>query len=438
MKISLKSNISALKSQRMLGRGLADIEQTSRSLASGSRINRASDDAAGVSLSSKLLAKNKILSQSLLNLNDGVSVSNIMSSSLLELSSITTRIGELAEQSANGTFTDKQREALDSEAQALRDEYYRIANTTEFNGVKLFTDTDGQKIRLLVGNTTAAGALYLSMPNITGQTGTEDVTVTNTTTTTTGDGILNISNTKTSLSDFSLTQYELLLKGDFNNDGITDIMGQSTHIETGKSRIEVRVSDGVGGYTTSTVVDFAGNFQGTLAIGDLTNDGVLDMTVDGRVWTGDGDGSFTYLGVDFTQIAGVLADFNNDGNLDVARYDTPDGQIELKYGDGSGGFGATITTSAPGITWPSVNNKGVSSGDVNEDGLEDLLIVDNSVIGAEVFLNNGDGTFTRGQALSNGSALGQDGELVDLNGDGNLDMIQSGIFLTTIISSRSV
>lgn len=128
--ISLLRNVSSLTSQRSIRHSVRAIEQTSRSVATGNRLNSAADDPASLSLSMKLEARERIVSQSLLNVANGISVTNVMRSALDEMSNVTARISELAEQAANGTFTDNQREALNSEAQALRKEYYRLALNT--------------------------------------------------------------------------------------------------------------------------------------------------------------------------------------------------------------------------------------------------------------------------------------------------------------------
>jgi len=106
-------------------------------LSSGQRINRAVDDAAGLSVSSALNVKSRIFGQAMRNLSDGVSLLSIADQALGSLSDIVQRQRELAEQSANGTLSAAQREALDTEAQALALEYSRIVETTYFNGLNL-------------------------------------------------------------------------------------------------------------------------------------------------------------------------------------------------------------------------------------------------------------------------------------------------------------
>jgi len=120
------------------------LDQTSRELSniferlsSGQRINRAVDDAAGLAVSTALNVKSRIFNQAIRNLSDGVSLLSIADQALSNLGDIVQRQIELAQQSANGTFSSAQRAALDEEAQALSQEYERIVQITSFNGLKL-------------------------------------------------------------------------------------------------------------------------------------------------------------------------------------------------------------------------------------------------------------------------------------------------------------
>jgi len=125
---------------------LRKLNQTSDSLmkvqerlSSGFRINRASDDAAGLSVSSILNAKSRIEAQGIRNLSDGISLFSIADQAVGSLKNILGRQIELAEQSANGVVSASQRGALHEEAQALRSEYNRILETTKFNGINLLS-----------------------------------------------------------------------------------------------------------------------------------------------------------------------------------------------------------------------------------------------------------------------------------------------------------
>jgi flagellin len=137
MSVVLGKNISSLQAQRRLGESTSALTQVYERLASGQRINRASDDAAGLSIATTLGAKSRVLGRASLNLGDATSLLTIADSALGAVGSVLTRLGELAEQAANGTYSRTQRTNLNNEFQALQREIRRIAESTEFNGLKL-------------------------------------------------------------------------------------------------------------------------------------------------------------------------------------------------------------------------------------------------------------------------------------------------------------
>lgn len=138
MPISIGSNIASLRAQRALATVSEGQSRTFERLSSGLRINRASDDAAGLSVSASLNTGSRVYSQAQRNLSDGVSLLSIADGAASQLENILERQLELAELSANGVYSDTQRQALDVEFQALADEYNRIIDTTEFNGTQVF------------------------------------------------------------------------------------------------------------------------------------------------------------------------------------------------------------------------------------------------------------------------------------------------------------
>lgn len=135
--ITIGSNISSLKAQRQLNRSSEALSTVYERLSSGQRINKASDDAAGLAVSDALRANTKVYTQANRNINDGVSLLQIADSALNELSNILTRQKELATQAANGTYSGRQRKALQSESNALVNEYNRIVQSTSFNGLSV-------------------------------------------------------------------------------------------------------------------------------------------------------------------------------------------------------------------------------------------------------------------------------------------------------------
>jgi flagellin len=115
------------------------LSRTYERLSSGYRINRASDDAAGLAIADSLKADQRIATVAVRNANDGISTIAIADAALGQIGDVLARLGELAEQSANGVYTTSQRSALANEFTALGSEIERIAVTTKFNGVTLLS-----------------------------------------------------------------------------------------------------------------------------------------------------------------------------------------------------------------------------------------------------------------------------------------------------------
>jgi flagellin len=115
------------------------LNSTFQKLSSGQRINKASDDAAGLAIADALRSNIRVGQVAVRNANDGISSIGIADASLADIGNVLSRLAELAEQSSNGTFSVSQRSALQNEFTALGSEVERIAVTTEFNGVKLLS-----------------------------------------------------------------------------------------------------------------------------------------------------------------------------------------------------------------------------------------------------------------------------------------------------------
>jgi flagellin len=141
MAITLGSNIASLQAQRRLGIATGSLASVYEKLSSGQRINKASDDAAGLAIADSLRADGRVATVAIRNANDGISTIAIADSALGEIGNVLSRLAELAEQSANGVFSNVQRSALANEFTALGSEIERIAVTTTFNGVKLLSGT---------------------------------------------------------------------------------------------------------------------------------------------------------------------------------------------------------------------------------------------------------------------------------------------------------
>lgn len=162
----IQHNMAASNANRMLGNVVTNQSKSTEKLSSGYRINRAADDAAGLSISEKMRGQIRGLDQASTNAQDGISLIQTAEGALNETHSILQRMRELSVQAANGTETDDDREAIQSEITQLQDEINRISETTEFNTKSLLDGTfstkfqiganAGQTISVSIGNMNTA------------------------------------------------------------------------------------------------------------------------------------------------------------------------------------------------------------------------------------------------------------------------------------------
>ena len=137
MALRIFTNLSSLNSQRAMSINNARLGSSLERIATGIRLQRSGDDIGAMSVSESLRGDITALKQGAKNLNDGISMIQMADGALNEQSSILIRLREITTQSATGTIGDTERATLQLEFSALRSEFDRIANTTEFNSRKL-------------------------------------------------------------------------------------------------------------------------------------------------------------------------------------------------------------------------------------------------------------------------------------------------------------
>lgn len=150
MSLRIATNTQALSSQRFLGLNKLSQDRALERLASGNRINRAGDDAAGLAISEKLKAHIRSMEQATRNANDGISMIQVAEGAMNEASNILIRLRELSIQAASDTIGDTERQFVNKEVQHLKAEIDRISAGTEFNGMKLL-DGSTQALEIQVG-----------------------------------------------------------------------------------------------------------------------------------------------------------------------------------------------------------------------------------------------------------------------------------------------
>jgi hypothetical protein len=232
-----------------------------------------------------------------------------------------------------------------------------------------------------------------------------------------------------------------VVAGDFNKDGHMDFVVANG----GTNDLWIYFGNGDGTFRLPQVIPLTKGLTPIyIATADLRGIGILDLVVAESdtstigVLLGNGDGTFgieqEYL---LPQPPGALVidDFNHDGKLDIVSVMVTSNTAvqNVQYlatllGDGTGAFGTPIITFNPPPGFYSTATS-IASGDVNNDGLPDVLITGPGLENSQVYLNAGDGTFTPGPTLIENDALDilMGGILADINGDGCVDAVVANL-----------
>ncbi len=162
MGLRVNTNIASINAQRNTAQVTSRLARNYQRLSTGLRISTAADDAAGLAISERLRSQVRSLGQASRNANDGISLVQVGEGALNEVSNILVRLRELAIQSANGSSSTADKDTIKEEFSSLVDEINRIAQSTEFNGIKLL-DGSSSSVTFQVGINTDPGIDQLNV-----------------------------------------------------------------------------------------------------------------------------------------------------------------------------------------------------------------------------------------------------------------------------------
>jgi flagellin len=282
MPLYINTNVSSLNAQRQLNKAGMGVDTAMERLSSGSRINSAADDAAGLAISNRQTSQIRGLDQAVRNANDGISLIQTAEGALSETTNILQRMRELSIQSANGIYGDNDRATLDAEVQQLVSELDRIAETTSFNGQNILDGSTG-KIELQVGaqsnqtigfEVAAVDADTLGMGSLSADVVSDEISAT--------------------FNAVSLSDQDVLING------------QSIGAISAGSTVEdlvTNINDNVNGVTAETAVELTASSVGTGVVG--TTASVVTLT--------NNDGTTQAVEIENTDSLQDYADAVNEG-----------------------------------------------------------------------------------------------------------------------------
>lgn len=402
--------------QRRLAEATSSLAANYEHLSSGLRINRASDDAAGLAVASVLSSKSRVYTQSLRNINDGVSALNIAQGATSGMTDILQRLRELAVQSANGVFSLTQRLSMDKEAYALTNEYNRIIGSTSFNG-RMVIDGSLSEFRIQAGCGAEESVSFGLGQSLSRNTGTGSFS-----------------------AGFSYAygaNVSGMAQGDLNGDGKLDVV---TSLADQSVRIQFGNGDGTFAAPITLQVQTGSN-PGSAVIADFNSDGRLDMAVQSQdtfdfstaylnIYINQGQGQFSSQPtqtISFNSSGGTMrsGDLNGDGVIDLAVADLGENNLLFFRNKGNGSMDSPAVIASLGISPADFEIR-----DINSDGTQDIVacggIGGPSHGWVTALRNNGNGTFQQVQSYDLGVGIAVWGvELGDFNHDGWIDMVAS-------------
>ena len=157
------NNVNSVNTQNSLATTNAAMSKSLEKLSSGLRINRAADDAAGLSVSEGLRSQIRGDTMAQRNANDGLAMLQIAESGTQEITNSLQRMRELAIQSSNGTYTDTDRKYIQNEFTALKSEITRIAQATNYNGLELLSNTSTTSFQVSSAKSGSSSTISFTM-----------------------------------------------------------------------------------------------------------------------------------------------------------------------------------------------------------------------------------------------------------------------------------
>ena len=334
MAITINTNVTAMTAQRNLNNASSSVADSMAKLSSGLRINSAKDDAAGMQISNRLTNQTNGLNVAMRNANDGVSMAQTAEGAMSESTTIMERMRELALQSANGSNSDKDRDAMQKEMGELQSEMNRIADTTSFGGQNLLDGSFGEKSFQIGANSNetqelglmdvSSHALGRDFKNL--KAGPDAVELQGGTSTSDGKFSLGVNGTNHDISitkDMSADDLKSKLNNidGVSNIGVTEVEREITALTKGTSAVT-----GLGAQATAaSTTDVTG-----LAIKANSGD-TIDLEIDGTTITLNE----TALTDKNTLMSAINDALVEDGNTNVTASATANTGFTLNSADGS-------------------------------------------------------------------------------------------------------
>lgn len=258
MGLRISTNIASEMVQKNLKETSRDETKSLEKLSSGSRINSASDDAAGLAIATKLKAETTSMRQATRNANDGISFVQSAEGGLGEVSNILIRLRELSIQSASDTVGEDERGFLDLEYQQLTSEVDRIANSTKFNGKDVLNGEGAEVLDFQIG-TNAGEENRIQFDTSSSNATTSNLGISGTGVNEKGDALSSISNIDEAINLVSGQRANLgAIQGRLQM-SVNNLENQTVNLEQARSAIQdVDVASESAKLASSSIVKSAG------------------------------------------------------------------------------------------------------------------------------------------------------------------------------------
>nr|WP_276532837.1 flagellin [Photobacterium damselae] len=358
MAITINTNVTAMTAQRNLNSASNSVADSMAKLSSGLRINSAKDDAAGLQISNRLTNQSNGLNVAVRNANDGVSMAQTAEGAMQESSKIMERMRELALQSANGSNSDKDREAMQKEMGQLQEEMNRIADTTSFGGQNLLdgsfktkdfqigaNSNETQSLGLMDVSSHALGRDYKQLTNAPTTVELQGGTATDN-----GNFALNINGTSHDI-DITKDMSEEDLENKLNNiDGISNI---------DVTEVEREISPAIAGSMSVTGLASGGSASTTDVTGiSINGSEKIKLNISGTEVVLDS----TAVASSDSLIGAINGALEDAGNTNITATSGAAGEFSLSSADGSEiSLSATIEGSNAGTTISIANASGTGA-----------------------------------------------------------------------------